>query len=130
MRTRNESNDPANGQANNGLTKHSLPGCAIREDPGLVSRVCEDIRTVLAKTVGRGMDEVGRILLREFYGDNAAAYLSTSPTKHASLGLLMDSCETMDFPVKRTFLANALRMVAFEQRLNDTGLPHRLLNFA
>ena len=91
---------------------------AQRVDRDLVDRTVSQIREVLAKTVARGIDEVGRHLLQAFYDDDPELYYSSSPSKHASLRLLMDRCESMELPISRTFLANALRMAAVTK-----GLP-------
>src|SRR5207253_10235165 len=84
------------------------------------------IRGELAKTVARGIDEVGRYLLQTFYDDDPELYFSASPNKHASLRLLIERCESMDFPVSRTFLANALRMAAVSKDLPRAATFRRL----
>ena len=104
--TKRDASDSAN------VTVIALPKSAEKVDRDLVERTVSQIRDVLAKTVTRGMDEVGRYLLQAFYDDDPALYFSASPNKHASLRLLIERCESMDFPVSRTFLANALRMAA------------------
>ncbi|MBI5535960.1 MAG: hypothetical protein HY898_24785 [Deltaproteobacteria bacterium] len=87
-----------------------LPPSAIVVDHDLVERAVEHIRNILGKTVARGMDEVGSYLLKEFYGNDPALYSSSNPSKHASLRQLEERCETLDLPVKKTFLSNAIRM--------------------
>jgi hypothetical protein len=99
-----------------------LPANAKRADPTLVDGVVGQIRGILALTVSRGMDEVGQLLLREFFDNNPTLYSSVSPTKHASLRLLMDRCETMDLPVRRTFLANALQLAVFTRNLPESSV--------
>ena len=79
-----------------------LPANATKADPVLVDGVVGQIRTILAQTVSRGMDEVGRLLLREFFHNDPARYSSQSHAKHASLRLLMERCESMELPVRRT----------------------------
>jgi hypothetical protein len=103
-----------------------LPKSAARADRDLVERSIAHIRDVLAKTVTRGMDEVGRYMLREFYDDDPELYLSASPNKHASLRLLIDRCESIDLPVSRTFLGNALRMAVVTKELPRDASFHRL----
>src|SRR5437868_5969033 len=105
----------ASGSAN--ATVVALPRSAEKVDRELVERAVSHIRGELAKTVARGMDEVGRYLLQTFYDDDPELYFSASPNKHASLRLLIERCESMDFPVSRTFLANALRMAAVSKDL-------------
>lgn len=94
-----------------------VPTSATKADKELVERSVAEIRNILAQTLTRGMDEVGQHLLREFYDDDPALYHSASPNKHASLRLLLDRCESIDLPVSRTFLANALRMAAMTKAL-------------
>jgi hypothetical protein len=96
----------------------ALPESAEKADRDLVDRAISHIRDVLSGTVSKGMEEVGQYLLREFYDDDPELYYSASPNKHASLRLLVERCESMDLPVGRTFLANALRMAAVSK-----GLP-------
>lgn len=94
-----------------------LPPCAHVPDKELVARATSEIRSILAKTIARGMEEVGRYLLREFYDDDPSLYRSTSHSKHASLRLLEAQCETLDLPVRRTFLANAIRIAVLSREL-------------
>lgn len=96
-----------------------VPTSARTADAALVDGVVEDIRAILAKTVARGMEDVGRLLLKRFFDDNPALYSSSSHAKHASLRLLLERADSMDLPVKRTFLANSLQMAAFSR----CGLP-------
>jgi hypothetical protein len=114
----------ASGSAN--ATLVVLPASAAKVDRELVERAVSHIRDELAKTVTRGMDEVGRYLLQTFYDDDPDLYLSASPNKHASLRLLIERCESMDFPVSRTFLANALRMAAVSKGLPRAATFRRL----
>ena len=94
-----------------------LPQSAIVPDHDLVEKAVEHIRGILGKTVARGMDEVGSYLLREFYGNDPAMYYSSNPSKHASLRLLEERCESLDLPVKKTFLSNAIRMTVVLREL-------------
>lgn len=95
-----------------------VPASAATADKELVKRSVAEIRNILANTVSRGIDEIGRYLLREFFDDDPRLYFSGSPNKHASLRLLIDRAESIDLPVSRTFLANALRLAAVTK-----GLP-------
>lgn len=99
-----------------------LPDSARVVDSGLVARVQGQIRETIRTTIARGLEEIGKILLREFYGDSVDAYRSTSPRKHASLQVLLKSCESIDFPVKKTVLANALQLAAFSREV-PSGSP-------
>jgi hypothetical protein len=103
-----------------------LPRSAEKVDRDLVERSVSHIRDVLAKTVTRGMDDVGRYVLQEFYDGDPELYFSASPNKHASLRLLIERCESMDFPVSRTFLGNALRMAAVTKGLPRAATFNRL----
>jgi hypothetical protein len=114
----------ASGSANGAMVM--LPRSAELVDRELVERAVAHIRGELAKTVARGINEVGRYLLQTFYDDDPELYLSASPNKHASLRLLIERCESMDFPVSRTFLANALRMAAVSKDLPRAATFRRL----
>lgn len=86
-------------------------------DEKLVERAVKDLQGILRTTVNRGMEEIGTYLLDKFYGGSPEAYLSTSPTKHASLSLLLQRCESLDLPIRRTALSNALRVAVFSHSL-------------
>ena len=103
-----------------------LPASADKVDKALVDRAVSHIRDVVSKTVARGLDDVGTYLLREFYNDDPALYLSASPSKHASLSMLIERCESLELPVNRTFLANALRMAAVTKQLPRAATFHKL----
>jgi len=103
-----------------------LPASAEKVDKALVDRAVAHIRDVVSKTVARGLDDVGTYLLREFYEDDPALYLSASPSKHASLSMLVERCESLELPVSRTFLANALRMAAVTKQLPRAATFHKL----
>lgn len=103
-----------------------LPASAEKPDKALVDRAVAHIRDVVSKTVARGLDDVGSYLLREFYDDDPALYLSASPSKHASLSMLIERCESLELPVSRTFLANALRMASVTKQLPRAATFHKL----
>ncbi len=102
-----------------------LPPSASKLDRALVERAVSQIRGILHKTVARGLEEVGQYLLREFYGDDPELYYS-SRAKHTSLATLVDRCETLDFPVSRQFLVNALRVAAVSKALPRAAVFRRL----
>src|SRR4051794_21990649 len=60
------------GSAN--ATVVALPRSAEKVDRELVEHAVSHIRDELAKTVTRGMDEVGRYLLKMFYDDDPELY--------------------------------------------------------
>jgi hypothetical protein len=103
-----------------------LPASADKVDRALVDRSVSHIRDVLAKTVTLGLDEVGQYLLKEFFDNDPAIYLAAAPNKHASLRKLMDRCESMELPVSRTFLVNALRMAVITKELPSAATFNRL----
>jgi hypothetical protein len=94
------------------------PFSAEKVDKELVERSVAHIREIIAKTVSVGQEEIGRFLLKEFFDDDPTAYVASTASKHASLRKLMERCESLDFPVSRTFLQNALRLAAVSR-----GLP-------
>jgi hypothetical protein len=103
-----------------------LPASAEKADKALVERAVAHVREVVATTIARGLDEIGTYLLRVFYDDEPALYYTASPNKHASLNLLVERCESLELPVSRTFLANALRMAAVTKQLPRAASFHRL----
>lgn len=103
-----------------------LPASADRLDRDLVDRSVSDIREIIARTVSRGQDEVGRYLLREFFENDPEVYLASGPNRHASLRRLIDRCESIELPVSRTFLMNALRLAVIAQALPRAASFNRL----
>jgi hypothetical protein len=95
-------------------------------DRELVDRSVAEIRGIITKTVSRGQDEVGQYLLKAFFDDDPAAYFASGPTKHASLGKLMERCESMELPVSKTFLVNALRLAVAAKALPRTATFNQL----
>jgi hypothetical protein len=102
------------------------PASADKVDRALVDRSVSHIREVMAKTVTRGLDEIGQYLLKEFFDDDPAFFLASSPTKHASLRKLMDRCDSLELPVSKTFLVNALRMAVVAKELPNAASFNRL----
>lgn len=98
-------------------TQPRLPACARAVDEALVDRVASQIRTIVGRTVARGMQEVGELLLRTFYDDDPALYKSTRPSKHVSLRMLERRCETLNLPVRRAFLGKALQLAVLGKTL-------------
>ena len=95
----------------------ALPASAVKQDEKLVDKAAKQIRDILARTVSQGLEEVGNYLLDTFYEGNPELYQSLKPGKHASLTLLVERCETLDFPVSRTFLANAIGVAVMTKHL-------------
>jgi hypothetical protein len=87
-------------------------------DEVLVRRAMKDIKAILGRTLQKGLEEVGTYILEHFYGNDLELYRSTAPSKHASLSLLVAKCDTMELPVSKTFLSNAVRVA-----VTATGLP-------
>lgn len=98
-----------------------LPDSAIAADEELVAEAVVRIRQLLAKTVQRGLEEVGQFLLDQFYDGSTEAYMSTSAYKHVSLRLLMDRCGTVELPVTKSWLARSIRMAALTRQLPRTS---------
>ena len=94
-----------------------LPASAEKADEALIDRAVAHIREVVARTVSRGLDDIGTYLLREFYDNDPELYFSRSTSKHASLNMLIERCESLELPVSRTFLGNALRLAAVTKQL-------------
>ncbi|MBI5531822.1 MAG: hypothetical protein HY898_03845 [Deltaproteobacteria bacterium] len=95
----------------------ALPASATKQDEKLVNRAAKHVRDILARTVSQGLEEVGNYLLDTFYEGNAELYQSLKPSKHASLTLLEERCETLELPVSRTFLANAIGVAVMTKHL-------------
>ena len=95
----------------------ALPASATKQDEKLVNKAAKQIRDILARTVSQGLEEVGNYLLDTFYEGNPELYQSLKPSKHASLTLLEERCETLELPVSRTFLANAIGVAVMTKHL-------------
>jgi hypothetical protein len=95
----------------------AVPASATKPDAKLVDKAAKQIRDILARTVSQGLEEVGNYLLDTFYEGKPELYQSMKPSKHASLTLLEDRCETLELPVSRTFLANAIGVAVMTKHL-------------
>jgi len=104
----------------------AYPVNATEQDEKLVEKAAKHIRGILARTVARGLEEVGGYLLDTFYNGDPKAYQSLRPGKHASLSLLEARCETLELPVSRTFLANAIGVAVMARQLPETSSFLRL----
>ncbi len=103
-----------------------IPASAEHYDRDLVDQAAQEIQAILVRTVNRGVDEIGRCLLRTFFDDDPELYFSISPTKHVSLTKLAERCQSLGLPVRRTFLANALRLAAVAKKMPRSATFHRL----
>lgn len=61
-----------------------------------------------------------------FYDDDPKLYFSSSARKHVSLNLLLERSGSLELPVSRTFLVNALRIAAISKDLPRSATFHRL----
>lgn len=104
----------------------TLPLSAEKVDKDLVDRSVKHIREVLAKTVTRGLDEVGKYLLKEFFNDDPDVFFAAGPNRHASLHRLIERSDSLELPVSRTFLINALRMAVLARELPDSATFNQL----
>jgi hypothetical protein len=86
----------------------------------------QTIRAILARTVARGAEEIGTYLLKTFFDDDLSVYNSGRSKRHATLARLVARCGTHDLPVSRTFISNAIRMVAVARSLPPTASFQRL----
>ena len=98
-----------------------LPANATTGDVNLVDRAARQVKEIIARTMSRGLEDVGNYLLETFYDGNPALYRSLRPWKHASLTMLEQRCETLDLPVSRTFLANAIGVAVMAKELPSSS---------
>lgn len=94
-----------------------LPVSAIEQDEKLVNKAAKQVRDILARTISQGLEDVGNYLLDTFFDGKPELYQSLKPGKHASLRLLEERCETLDLPVSRTFLSNAIGVAVMTKYL-------------
>lgn len=103
-----------------------LPRSAAVGDEALVDQAVEQIRQILSNTVAGGIEEVGQLLLQVFYNNDPALYGAASHSKHASLRILERRCETLELPIRRSFLGSALQLATFSRRLPRESAFRRL----
>ncbi len=93
------------------MTSDTLqPGDALSSqslDMAHINQVEERVSEILESKVARAIDEVGNILLKEFFNDKPECYRARNG-KHPSLKELLKRCGSKGIFCKRTFLANAL----------------------
>jgi hypothetical protein len=83
-------------------------------DLDLVEKATSDIRQILAETVVQSQRRVGEYILANFYNNDVEEYRRHTPKKHASLNALAEKCETMELPVKKTFLHTSINVAIYE----------------
>ena len=101
-----------------------VPGSEVEEHAIVETMV--HIRAILARTVARGLAELGEYLLATFYGGDTELVRSLNPRKHASLRKLQEKCGSIDLPVSFSTLARALRIAVLMREL-PADSPFRLL---
>ncbi len=94
-------------------------------DRALVASVKIELRELITRTLDKGIDEVGDLLLARFFDGKAERYGGDNP-ENPSLDLLLDECGKSGLHVSRTFLGNALRLAVFRTRLGKESAFQKL----
>lgn len=74
-------------------------------------------RALLGMAEARLFEELGALLLKEFYDDDPELYESTSHSKPAALAEVASRCEKMGLPFGRTYIGRALQIAVLARRL-------------
>ena len=91
---------------------------AAAADAEVVDAAVAHIRSILNRTLARGMEEVGEYLLKTFFRDDPALYTTTG-ARHLSLRALVERCGTIELPVSATFLSSSIRIAVVARRLPE-----------
>jgi hypothetical protein len=105
------------GAAEPSVQALAIPASAHKLDRRLVDRSVVQIREIVGTTLARGLDEVGAFLLKAFFDDDPEVFFASGPNKHTSLLKLIERCDSIELPVSRTFLINALRVAVTSRAL-------------
>ncbi len=99
------------------------PGGALSSqslDMAHINQVEERVSEILENKVTRAIDEVGDILLKEFFDDKPECYRARDG-KHPSLKQLLKRCGSKGIFCKRTFLANALLLAVARHEIKSAA---------
>lgn len=110
------------------VKESAIIAISVAPDNDLVEKATQDIKQILAETVVQSQRRVGEYILKNFYNDDIEEYQRHSPKKHASLNALVDKCETMELPVKKTFLHTSINVAIYVRRIAEM-LPGKEASF-
>ena len=86
-------------------------------DLDLVNEATSWIRTKLAKTISKGLTDVGEYVFQKFFGGDPDRVRSKDPTKAASFSALVERCESTDLPITRATLYRAVAVAVMLRQL-------------
>ena len=95
------------------LERHQVP------DQKLVEETVTWIRQALARTLDKGVTEIGEHVLKTFFGDDPERASSHSPNKNASFRMLTERCGTVDLPISKSFLQRAVGVAVMRRQLPE-----------
>jgi hypothetical protein len=95
-------------------------------DDALVERACVKITEIAQRTLFKGMSDIGNYLLTHFFDDDPELARSKAPNKNASYRALLNRCETLDLPVKKSTLNNAVRIALQDRLMSDSDAYEKL----
>lgn len=95
------------------------PGPELTVDHALVAQAEAWIKRKVGETVHRGLLEIGDYLFEKFYDRDIERVRLNNPRKHVSFRALAERCDTLELPVSRSTLYNAVSVAVMGRLLPD-----------
>lgn len=96
-------------------------------DEALVEQAVAFIRDAIERTVERGFQDVGDYVFGKFYRRDPKLVRSKSPHKPASYRALLERCDSVDLPLGRTSIYNAVAVAAMQHELGAGTIAYKQL---
>lgn len=98
-----------------------IPADDEQADEKLVEEAVVWIREKVESTVHKGATEIGMYVLEKFFGGDPERVRSKNPYKNASFSGLIGRCETVEFPIAKSTLHNAVALAMMRQLIPGKG---------
>ena len=98
-----------------------------KQDQKMVDEACQEISSILEKTLFKGTIEVGQYVLKTFFDDDPKVARSRGRKKGASFRLLTDRCDTGALPVSKSWLHSAVGLAIQDRELVGHGGAYQQL---
>lgn len=105
-------------------------GSADDVDQRLVEEAVAFVRDAIQRTVERGYNEIGQFVFRRFFGGDLAQLRSKAWNKGASFRALLERCDTLELPLRRSALHNAVAVAAMQHELGAGPIAYKQLPYS
>jgi len=106
----------------------AVKGELVVVDKKLVDEAVVWIRDTALANIKKTFGEVGEYVIQKFFQDDIELAKSKNPSKTASFRALVDRCGTLDFPVSKTWLNNAVGVAMMNRLLPQSTAAFKQLS--